>query len=208
MFSLMLGQTIKLAFRKGGGAFGTLAFYIIVFTLFAFALSPEAMKHYALAVMVVALVLASVTGQPLIFERDHEEGMLEQYVLKASSLEAVIFAKLVGQWVVQLLPILVTLPLLMMMAGLENKEAYDAMLRMILLSPSIAAIGVMTAAFTLGSRRGGLLPALISLPLLMPIVIFASSVGGAGAVLLLAAAALVSVPFSCFVSAAVVRISG
>lgn len=207
MFKLVFTQTITLAFRKGGGAWGCLAFYVIVFTLFAFALSPEAMREYALAVLVMALVLASVTAQPLIFERDEEEGMLEQYVLKSPALEGIVLAKLIGQWVVQLLPILLTLPLMTLMAGLEEEPARAVMWRMLLLSPSVAAIGVLTAAFTLGDKRGGLLPALIMLPLLMPIVIFASSIGGAGTLLLLGAAALVSVPFSCYVSAAILRIS-
>jgi len=206
MFDLVLKQTIKLAFRKGGGAMGCLAFYVLIFTLFAFALSPEAMKEYALAVMCVALVLASVTAQPLIFDADHEDGMLEQYVLKAPVLELVVLAKLIGQWAVQLLPILIALPLLSMMAGLDSEHTTQTFLRLLLLSPSLAAVSVMTAAFTLGSRRGGLLPALIMLPVLMPLVIFASSLGGQGAMLLLAAAALVSVPFSCFVSAALIRI--
>ena len=207
MFSLILTQTIKLAFRKGGGALGTLAFYIIIFTLFAFALSPEAMREYALAVFTVALVLASVTAQPLVFEQDYDDGMLEQYILKVPALELVVLAKLLGQWVVQLLPILFTLPLLSIMAGLPNTQTMDVILRMALLSPSIAAIGVLTAAFTLGSRRGGLLPALIMLPLLMPLVIFASATSGAGAILLLAAAALASVPLCCYVSAVVLRMA-
>lgn len=208
MFSLVLTQTIKLAFRKGGGAFGTLAFYLIVFTLFTFALSPEALKDYALAVLAVAMVLASVTAQPLIFERDYEEGMLEQYVLKSPALEVVVLAKLIGQWAVQFLPILMTMPLLTMMAGLDSEHSQEVAIRLALLSPSIAAISVLTAAFTLGDNRGGLLPALIMLPLLMPIVIFASSMSGAGALLLLAAAALASVPFCCYVGAAVLRIGG
>ncbi len=133
--------------------------------------------------------------------------MLEQYILKAPALELVVLAKLLGQWLVQTLPILVTLPLLTLMAGLSHTQTMDVMLRMIILSPSITAIGVLTAAFTLGSKRGGLLPALIMLPLLMPLVIFASSTSGAGAILLLAAAALVSVPLCCYVSAAVLRLS-
>lgn len=207
MFKLALAQTVRLAFRKGGGALGCLGFYIIVFTLFAFALSPEALKHYAVAVMTVALVLSSVVGQPLIFERDDEEGMLEQFILKAPLLEMVVLAKLIGQWMVQLLPILVSLPLLALMAGMNGQEGCDAVIRMALLSPSVASIAVLTAALTLGSRRGGLLPALISLPLLMPLVIFASGLTGSGALLLLAAAALVSLPFACYVSAAILKLS-
>ena len=207
MFNLILTQTIKLSFRKGGGAMGCLAFYIIIFTLFAFALSPEAMREYALAVMCVSLVLASVTAQPLIFEQDEEDGMIEQYILKADALEWVVLAKFLGQWVVQLLPILLTLPLLAMMAGLPAAQALETCLRMLLLSPSIVAIAVFTAALTLGSKRGGLLPALVSLPLLVPLVIFASSLEGQGAALLLAAFACVSVPFSSYVSAALLRLS-
>jgi heme exporter protein B len=207
MFNLVLTQTIKLSFRKGGGALGTLAFYLIVFTLFTFALGVEAMREYALAVMCVGLVLASVTAQPLIFERDEEEGMLEQFVLKSPALELVVLAKLIGGWIVQLLPILLLMPLFAAMAGLDGEQTKEISMRLALLSPSISAIAVLTAAFTLGSKRGGLLPALISLPLLMPIVIFASSIGGNGALLLLAAAALVSVPFSCYVSATLLRMT-
>jgi heme exporter protein B len=117
----------------------------------------------------------------------------------------VVLAKLIGQWLVQLLPILLTLPLLALMAGLSEGETYEVITRLLFLSPSISAIGVLTAAFTLGSKRGGLLPALISLPLLMPLVIFASSVGSGGTLALLAAGALASVPFSCYISAALLR---
>lgn len=207
MFSLVLKQTIKLAFRKGGGAMGCVAFYAIIFTLFAFALAPGALHDYALAIMCVSLVLASVTAQPLVFEADYDDGMLEQYILKAPLLEAVVLAKMIGQWAVQLLPILLLMPVLAIMAGLDKSYSMELFVRMLILSPSIAAIGVMVAAFTLGSRRGGLLPALLMLPLLMPIVIFASSLGGQGAILLLSAAALVLVPFSCMVSGALLRAS-
>lgn len=207
MFGLIFIQTIRLAFRKGGGAFGALAFYIIVFTLFVFALSPAAMREYALAVFAVALVLASVTSQPLIFERDAEEGVLEQYILKAPALELVVLAKFLGQWLVQALPIMVILPLLLLMAGVSDAQVGEVMWRIFLLSPSVMAVAVLTAGFTLGSRRGGLLPALIMLPLLMPLVIFASSISGAGALWLLAAAALVSVPFCCYISAVLLKIS-
>lgn len=207
MFSRILMQTIMLAFRKGGGALGCLAFYIIIFMLFAFALSPDAMQHYALAVMCVSLVLANVTGLPLIFAADAEDGMLEQYILKAHALELVTLAKLLGQWVVQLLPILVSIPLLAIMAGLNQEQMLACMLRLLLLSPSLSAIAVLTAAFTVDSKRGGLLQALISLPLTMPLVIFSSSAGGAGAEAMLAAAALASIPLSCYVSAALLRLA-
>jgi heme exporter protein B len=93
------------------------------------------------------------------------------------------------------------------MVGLQAEIAHELVVRLLLLSPSVAAIGVLTAAFTLGSKRGGLLPALISLPLFMPLVIFATGLSGGGALLLLAAFALVVVPGACWVSAALLRLS-
>ncbi len=206
MFKAVLNQTLSLAFRKGGGAMGALAFYVIVFTLFTFALGPEGMLRDALAVMCVALLLSSVIAVPHIFERDYEDGMLEQYLLQPIMLEVIIGAKLLGMWVVQLLPILLIAPLLCLMAGLDVAESSELLWRLFLLSPSMAAIATLTAALTIGSKRGGVLPALISLPLSIPLIIFAAGVHGNGAMLLLAAFAFASVPLTCFVSAALIRV--
>lgn len=206
MFNFVLSQTIMLAFRKGGGAFGALAFYILVFTLFTFALSPEAMQDYALPVMVVAMVLASLVVQPLIFERDAADGMLEQYRIKAPMLEMVVLAKLIGGWLVQLVPMLFASFLLSVMAGLDAADIRTALISLTLLSPSLAAVNMLSASLTLGSKRGGLLPALVSLPLLVPLIILASHATGGGAILLLAAAALVSVPVSCFISSMILKL--
>lgn len=205
MFSAVLKQTLSLAFRKGGGAMGGLAFYVIVFTLFTFALGPEGIARDALAVMCVALLLSSVIAVPHIFERDYDDGMLEQYLLQPIALELIVLAKLIGMWLVQILPILLVAPLLCMMAGLDAEQGGDVLWRLCLLSPSIAAIVTLTAALTIGSRRGGVLPALISLPLAIPLVIFAASVGGSGAILLLLAFACASVPLACFVSATLIK---
>lgn len=206
MFSLILSQSIQLSFRKGGGAMGGLAFYLIVFTLFTFAMGPEGIRHYTLAVLSVALLLASVVSIPSIFERDHEDGMLEQYSLQPLPLELVVLAKWLALWVSQSLPILILSPLLCVMAGLDAAQILPVMMHIALLSFSMAAIAILTAALTVGAKRGGILPALVSLPLTVPLVIFASSMNGAGAILLLGAFALASVPLACFVSAILIKL--
>lgn len=205
MFSLILTQTITLAFRKGGGAAGGLAFYLLVFALFTFALGPQGILRDALPVLCVALLLSSVIAIPHIFERDYDDGMLEQFQLQPIALEWVVLAKLVGLWVVQLLPIVLITPLLCIMAGVDIGQGAQITARLALLSPSVAGIAVFTAAITLGSKRGGILPALVSLPLTIPLVIFAASVNGAGAILLLTAFAFAALPLACFVGAVLVR---
>jgi heme exporter protein B len=206
MFQLVLSQSISQSFRRGGGAFGACAFYIIIVTLFAFALSPETLTKHAGAVMCVAMLLATITAMPLLFERDYEDGTLEQYLLWPVALEVLVLAKITGQWLAITLPILLISPLMAMFAGLEFETALSAMLQLLLASFSMIAVGSIASALTLGAKRGGLLQALITLPLYIPILIFASAASGAGILLFLSAMALVLWPLSCFVCGAILRI--
>ncbi len=207
MFKLVLTQTISHSFRKGGGAFGTLAFYVLVVTMFTFALNPQTLHDHAGAVMCVALLLASITSLPLLFERDHEDGTLEQYLLQPVALEILVLAKIVGLWISVMLPILVMSPIVAAMANLDTAQTMQALTMLLLASPSIVAVGAVTAALTLGNKRGGLLQALVALPLYTPVLIFAASISGQGVVLFLAAMLCASVPLACMVCAALIRLS-
>lgn len=207
MFKLILAQSVRLSFRKGGGAFGTCAFYIIVTTLFTFALGQEAMAHHAGAVLCVGLLLAFVISLPLMYERDYEDGTLEQFLLQPVLLELMVLAKICGQWLGNIAPILLISPLLAGMAGMALDDIGPVLLRLTLASLTITAIGSIAAALTLGARRGGLLQALITLPLYIPVLIFASSTGGQGATLFLSGLVFAALPLSCFISAALIKAS-
>lgn len=207
MFFLILSQTLIHSFRKGGGAFGVLAFYLIVITLFAFALTPEGLNRYATAIMCVGLLLASITALPLLFEQDHEDGMLEQYLLQPVMLEWLVAAKLLGLYLAVIAPILLLSPVITIMAGLSVESATQSLLQLLLVSPTILAIGSVTAALTLGHKRGGLLQALVALPLYIPPLIFAATASGPGAMLFLAGMLLISLPLACFLSASLIRIN-
>lgn len=206
MFKLILTQTVTLAFRKGGGALGTVAFYVIAMTFFTFALGPDIMTQYAGAAMAVAMLLASLIALPLIYERDYEDGTLEQLLLSPAPLEIITLAKICGQWLAIALPILIASPLIALMCNLPWEELQRSWWLLLFASPSMVAIGSIGAALTIGTKRGGLLQALIVLPLYIPLLIFAAS-GAEGAPLILAAILCASVPVACYVSAALLRLS-
>jgi len=206
MFNLVFKQTVQLAFRKGGGALGTVAFYIIAMTLFTFALGPEVMSKYAGAAMAAAMLLSSLVALPLIYERDYEDGTLEQLFLFPAPLEIIVLAKICGQWLVIAFPILIASPLVALLCNLSWTDMERSWWLLLLASPSMVAIGSVGAALTIGTRRGGLLQALIVLPLYIPLLIFAAS-GGQGGALILAAILCASVPVSCYVSAALLRVA-
>lgn len=207
MFLLVLSQTLNHAFRKGGGAFGTCAFYIIIITLFSFALGPETLHVHAGAVMCVAMLLASITALPLMYERDYEDGTLEQFQLWPVALELLVLAKILGQWLAIILPILAVSPLVAIFANLDPEQTISAFLLLLLASPTMVAIGSVAAALTVGTKRGGLLQALVTLPLYIPILIFAASAGAQGAIWLLTGMLCASIPITCFISAGLIRMS-
>lgn len=207
MFYLIFNQSLTHSFRKGGGAFGVLAFYIMVVTIFAFALTPEGLHRHANAVMCVGLLLACITALPILYEQDHEDGTLEQFLLQPVALEWLVAAKLSGLYIAIMLPVLLLSPILTIMAGLDYDATLTTLTHLLLVSPTILAIGSITAALTLGHRHGGLLQAIITLPLAIPPLIFAASSSGQGATLFLAGLVLISLPLSCLVSAALIRLS-
>lgn len=206
IFFLIFMQSILLSFRKGGGAFGACAFYVIVVTLFTFAIGAQAMEQYATAIMCISLLLATITCLPLLFERDYEDGTLEQFLLQPVLLEILVAAKILGQWCSHILPVLLVSPLLALSAGLSFAQSLNSILILLLASPTMLALGAIGAALTLGSKRGGLLQALVVMPLYIPVLIFASSAGDSG-ILFLSALLFFSLPFSCYVCSALIRIS-
>lgn len=203
---LVLSQTLHLAFRKGGGALGAMAFYVITVTLFTFAMGPEDMAAQSQAVMCVAFLLSSVTAMPLFFERDHDDGTLEQFLLFPMLLELVVLAKLLGQWLACMLPILAVSPLLALASQLPASHLFQVILMLIAASPSVVALSAIASALTVGAKRGGLLQALIVMPLYIPVLIFATT-PQTGAFWLLLALGCASVPLSCMACAALIRIS-
>lgn len=207
MFSLVLKQTLNHSFRRGGGAFGVLAFYLMVITAFTFALTPEGLKEYALAVQCVALLMAITTALPLLFEQDYEDGTLEQFLLQPTALEWLVAAKLAGLAIALAGPVLLLTPLIAAIAGLTASETANAFMHLLLLAPVLLALGAVAVALTLGHRRGGLLQALITLPFAMPAIIFAASKSGEGAISFLAGMTLISVPLACLICASLIRIS-
>lgn len=207
MFSLILHQTLTHAFRKGGGAFGTCAFYIVIITLFTFALGPQGTHDHAGAVMCVAMLLASITALPLMYERDYEDGMLEQYLLQPVALEMVVLAKIAGHWLSIIGPILLVSPVIALFADLSAAGMMSAAFMLALASVSMVAFGSIAAALTLGARRGGLLQALVILPLYTPVLIFSASGEGQGAMLFLGGIMCASLPLSCLISGALIKMS-
>jgi len=154
-------------------------FFVIVVSLFPLGIGPEPalLKKIAPGVLWVAALLATLLGLPRLFAADHLDGTLEQMALSPSPLAVLIAGKIAAHWLLCGLPLVLLAPLLGLQFGLDMQTLGILGLSLLLGTPLLSLIGAMGAALTLGVRGGGVLLALLILPLYIPALIF-----GAGAV--------------------------
>jgi heme exporter protein B len=89
----------------------------------------------------------------------------------------IVIGKVIAHWLVSGLPLLLAAPLLALQFDLPLRSIGILVFSLLLGTPILSLIGAIGAALTLGLRGGGVLLALLILPLYIPVLIF-----GAGAV--------------------------
>lgn len=170
----LFGREVSLAWGRGGGPLLALGFYAAVATLLPLATNPEPSRLAAIAPATawVALALASLLSLERLFERDFEDGALELLALGPLPLEAVSALKCIAQWLVAGAPLALAAPLAAVALGAELRLAPLILAVSLIGSLAFAFVGGIGAALSLASRRGGVLIAVIVLPMLAPPVIF------------------------------------
>jgi heme exporter protein B len=172
--SVLLARETALAWGRGGGALVSVGFYAGVATLLPLAIGPEAERLAAVAsgAAWVALALASLLSLERLFERDYEDGALDLLNLSPLPLELTCAAKCLGQWIATGAPLALAAPIAAI--GLGASPALTPLIFACALAGGLAFafVGGIGAALSLGARRGGLLTAVIVLPLFVPPVIF------------------------------------
>lgn len=172
--SALMARETALAWGRGGGPLVTVGFYAGVATLLPLAIGPEPERLAAIApgAAWVALALACLLSLDRLFERDYEDGALDLLVLSPTPLELTCFIKCLGQWLATGAPLAFAAPVAAMALGARPDLAPLVFITALLGGLAFAFVGGIGAALSLGARRGGLLTAVIVLPLFVPPVIF------------------------------------
>lgn len=175
----VVGRDLKLAMRRQADIVSALFFFVIVVSLFPLGIGPEPalLRRVAPGVLWVAALLATLLGLPRLFAADHADGTLEQMALSPQPFGLLMAGKIAAHWLLSGLPLVLLAPLLGLQFGLDGGTLAVLMFALLLGTPLLSLIGAIGAALTLGLRGGGVLLALLVLPLYIPALIF-----GAGAV--------------------------
>lgn len=172
-------RDLKLAMRRKSDAATPLLFFVIVATLFPLGIGTEAdtLRTIAPGVLWVAALLATMLSLPKLFEDDYADGTLEQLALSSAPLRAFVVGKIAAHWLLTGLPVAVLAPLLALQFHLPSSSLLVLSATLMIGTPVLGLIGAIGASLTLGIRGGGILLALLVLPLYVPVLIF-----GTGAV--------------------------
>jgi heme exporter protein B len=173
---LVITRDLMLAFRRPEQLLHPLAFFVLVTTLFPLSVSPERsiLRPLAPGVLWVAALLAALLALDFLFRDDAQDGTLEQYALSGQSLTWLLLGKTAAHWLLTGVPLSVMAPLMGYTLGVPGSASVGIMLTVALGSLALSFIGSIGAALTLGARRGGVLLAILILPLAAPILIFGS----------------------------------
>jgi heme exporter protein B len=176
-FSALLARDLKLAARVGGSGALSLVFFLMIVVLVPFALGPDLklLSRIGPAILWLSAVLATLIGLDRLFQSDEEDGSLDLMTGAAVPLELVVLAKVLASWLTTGLPLALASPLFGLLVALSPKAMGATALTLALGTPALAFIGAVGAALTATIRRGGLILAIIVLPLMIPTLIFGVS---------------------------------
>jgi len=172
----ILRRDLTLAWRRRADIAMPVLYAVLVTILFPFALGPEdtLLQRIAGGVVLVTVLLAMLLTLDAMFSSDIEDGSLEQLVLSPQPLALLMGMKILAHWLTSALPLIVIAPLLAAMLHLPGTVIPVLLLALLLATPLLSLLGAILVALTAGTRRSGMLLALMLLPLCMPAVIFAA----------------------------------
>jgi heme exporter protein B len=210
-------RDLLLALRRRTDIATALLFFVVVASLFPLGIGaePNLLRAIAPGVIWVGALLSTMLSLARLFAADHADGTLEQLVLGAAPLGVVVAAKTLAHWLLSGLPLVLIAPVIALQYDLPQPLYGVLALSLLLGTPVLSMIGAIGAALTLGIRGGGVLLALLVLPLYVPVLIMgagsvemaAAGLEPGGQLLILGALLVFSAAFAPWAIAAALRIS-
>ncbi len=197
---------------------GWLVFCLAVVTVVPFGVGPDLklLARIGPAILWIAALLASLLGLERLFGADREDGTLDLAVTAGESLLPYVLGRAAGQVLAIGLPLVLAAPVLALLLNVQPRAIAAVTLTLAVGIPALTLIGAVGAALTAALPRGGLLAAVLVLPLSIPVLIFGVS-ATLGAVsepepflqpfLLLCALALAALALAPFAAAAALRLA-
>ncbi len=178
IYTQIMRREISIQIANKTDLAAVLLFYVIVISLFPIALGPflAASIWVAPCIIWVAALLTTFLVQENMLRADYSNGIFEQMYLSTHSMSLLLLAKISAQWLVFALPMVLLTPILAISLGLSFLSIVIITCSLLLGTITLSFVGALGAALTVSMSRGGVLLAILILPLYTPVLVLGTGV--------------------------------
>jgi heme exporter protein B len=178
--SAVIRREFQLFARRKSDWANPLMFFVIVCSLFPFAVGSESerLRLIGVGVIFVGALLATLLTLPRLFDEDARDGSLELILTSNEPLAMLILARVAALSIGIGAPLMLAAPLFSFFYALPADVALTLAAGVAMAIPTLLLVGAIAAALLVSARGGAILTAVLVLPLTIPTLIF-----GAGAAL-------------------------
>ena len=176
-FYAYLRRDLLQSHRRLGEAASPLIFFVMASTLVPLGITPDpaSLAEMASGIMWVFALLATMLSVGGLFAGDYQDGSLEQLLISPQILVMPVLGKVTAHWLITGLPLTLVSPLLGLMLSLPEAGYLPMTASLALGTACLSLLGAVGAALTVSLQKGGMLLALIVMPLYMPVIIFGAA---------------------------------
>ena len=177
---LVIARDLLMAARSQTEALYPLIFFALCVVLFPFAVGSDTtlLGRIAPGILWVSALLAASLSLEHLFRSDYEDGSFELFVVSGASLVSIGLGKSLTHWIVSGLPVLIMSVPLGLALELDWTTLRVVLASLFLGTLTMSFVGAAVSALTVGLRGGGMLLAMLILPLYIPVLIFGAAAAG------------------------------
>lgn len=174
---ILIQRECLLRWRNISETFLPCFFFLLVACLFPLATTSNLgiLTTIGAGVVWVSLLLALFMSLPQLFQHDDSDGSMDQLRLLPLPLSLMVFVKLLVHWVMLMVPLVVSIPLVGALYHLRLDMIERLLISLLLGTPILMLLGALLSGLTVGLKQQGLLLALLLFPLYVPTLIFSSA---------------------------------
>ena len=172
-FNLIISD-IKISIRKKNESIISVLFFIfsILILPLIFQGDQNILKKFLIGIIWFLTLLTIIFSVEKLFEKDYEDGVLDQVYISGVPLETIFLSKSLSIWIITCLPIIILSPLLLLLFNLQTDKLINIFFSLLIGTPILCMVGSVTSALVLGFNKGSSVISLITLPLYVPVLIF------------------------------------
>lgn len=157
-----------------------LVLFLIIITLFPLAMGtePKLLQQLGVPAVWIAALLSLIMGMESLFRPALDNGTLAQLVVARASIPTWVLVRLIVHWLTSAGMVCLLAFLAMPLFGLTSQAAIALSASILVGSPILLCLSAIASSLTLSLKNGAVLVPLISLPMQLPVLIFATGAVG------------------------------